>query len=43
MVIDFWNFLTVRLFPKRNKVKDVVLEIAHKGLTLICPRYIVDS
>ena len=43
MVIDFWNVLNVSLFPKRNKVKDVVLEIAHKELVLICPRCIVDS
>ena len=43
MVIDFWNVLNVSLFQKRNKVKDVVLEIAHKELVLICPRCIVDS
>ena len=43
MVIDFWNVLNASLFPKRNKVKDVVLEIAHKELVLICPRCIVDS
>ena len=43
MVIDFWNVLNVSLFPKRNKVKDVVLEIAHIELVLICPRCIVDS
>ena len=41
--MDFWNILNVSLFPKRNKVKDVVLEIAHKELVLICPRCIVDS
>ena len=43
MVIDFWNVLNVSLFQKRNKVKDVVLEIAHKELVLICPRCILDS
>ena len=43
MVIDFWNVLNASLFPKRNKVKDVVLEIAHKELVLLCPRCIVDS
>ena len=41
--MDFWNVLNVSLFPKRNKVKDVVLEIAHKELVLICPRCFVDS